>query len=138
HALARIAVQHRAVAVAAVIVGHFVAVGTGFQRIDGAAALDGLFLGLRAIRAALVVDAVADHAAGDGARRCRGDLAVTAADLAAQQGAGDTADHGAGLAALLLHRCLHVVGAAFLARGTDLLDARLHAGDAAEILETAA
>ena len=61
----------------------------------------------------------------------------SAAHLAAQQGAGDAADDSAGLAALLRHLGLHVVGTAFLARRTHLLDARLDARHAAEVLEIA-
>ncbi|GAB3459372.1 hypothetical protein GCM10027321_16880 [Massilia terrae] len=78
---------------------------------------------------------VADHRAGDGAGCGRCDLAVAAAHLATQQGAGDAADHGATGAALLLDRGLYVLGAAFLARHTHLLYARLDADDAAEVIK---
>jgi len=66
--------------------------------------------------------------------------AVAAADLVTDDGAGDAADDGAARRALLgrlAHRHLDVFGPAFLARTVDLLDARLDAGDAAEVLEFA-
>ena len=106
---------------------------------DGAALAHGLFLHhLRLVDgAAVVVDTVADDGAGDRARRGGGNTAGAAADLVTEQGAGEAADDRAAGAALLLllDRRLHVLGAAFLARHANLLDARLNAHDAAEIFE---
>src|SRR5438309_1129336 len=96
HALARVALHHAGVVAALVVVGHVVADGAAFISVNIAALAYSLFLhvGL-GLWAAVVVDAVTDQGAADGAgSRCRGATGA-AANLVAQQGAGDAANDGA-------------------------------------------
>ena len=103
--------------------------------VDLTALLDGLFLHA-ALVVVLVVDTVADDGAGNRASRCCGRAAIAATDLAAEQGAGDTADDGAASAALLRRRLhLHVFRTAFLAWTIDLFHLRHDAHDLAEIFK---
>ena len=136
---AGVALHDAGVAVSAVVVGDVVADGARFPGIHGAALAHRLFLHILRLGylAVVVLDAVADHGAGNRTGGGRRGAAIAVTDLVAEQGAGDAADDRAAGAALLLllHRHLDVFGLAFLARLANLFHARLHTDDASEILE---